>query len=706
MALLFVLVLNSLPAQTTTASSSREAEEAVKLSPFDVTETKDRGYIASNSVSATKVNTPVSDIPSSVIILSRNLIDDLSPTKPLDLLKRASGITENFNTSDRFVLRGQMNMGFVRDGFATRFIRSDFNNVQQVEVLKGVQGVLYGSVGLAGLVNLVSKTPTFENRGSVTMTIGDGNLVAGSLDYDRRLSARTAVRAVLSGLTEEPQVFDGLHNKRSNVFGSVSHRFTQRLSFTGIVEYVYVDESLLGGTWFDPATGKPVRNGEFVRRNSSLAGDSYFTDEGLRTNLRFDADLAAGWSARLVFSNYDQTFVRRQTDSRFAPLPANGNLTRIDAAYLTEGDFSDVTLDVSGDFETGALRHRPVFGASGNRVLNDDTIWVWNTFSSNIATDSSLRSFGTRAPYWFTQLAQNRTYNYGAYVMNTTSMLEEKLQFVYGVRHAVADQSGGLLNLGLPPDTTSVAPYEKESLPNSAMTRTRTSDNLVRFGVVYKPRPNLSLYGSFNDTYYPINRIAQDRNGSLRPFPAETGKVTEVGVKSELFDGQVVLNASYYWNRRGPFVFFDAAANLFKEAPATPINGFEFDLNAYINRSWSVILAYSNTQVDGVAAVSVPEYSWSVWSKYEFQDGPLKGFAFGAGLDYMTDRSLFISPLRGDARTLLDAMLSYRVNNRWSVALNATNVTDKFYILHDSGGYDAVVPGDPRRVRLTTTFRF
>lgn len=697
----------STPTATSATPAADNEEETIKLSPFEVTSERARGYISPNSVGATKIKTPLEDIPSAVIVLSRSLIDDIAPFKPMDVLKYASGITESFDTSDRYVLRGQPTGNFYRDGFGTRFIRSDFNNVEQVEVLKGVQGVLYGSVGLAGLVNLVSKTPTFERQGSINVQGGNGDLIAGSVDYTDRLSDKTAYRAVLSAQNDRQITFDGLHNERFSAFGSATHRFTKTVSFTGLVEYVYVDESLLGGTWFDQATGRPAQGGKYVKRNSSIASDSYFTDETVRLNGRLDVAMNPDWNLRLTGSHYDQEFIRNQSDDRFIPLPADGTLTRLDANYLTEGKFTDVALDITGEFHVGGIKNRLVMGASARRYINFDHIWVWNTWTTNISVpEHTLPKFGTRAPYWFTQVAETKAYDYGAYFLNTSSFMNDKLLFVYGVRYAWNDQGGGLVNLGAFGDTTPVAPFQKETVPNKDVKRGMSDEPLVRFGIVTKPVKGISIYASYNDTYYPTNRNALDRNGDIRPFPPETGHVTELGVKGEFLNGQVVVNANYYWNRRGPFLSFDAAANLFKENPATPIDGFEIDINAYLNRSLSVILTYANTQVDGVASYAVPEYSWSIWSKYDFSPQSDSGFSIGAGLDYMTDRTLFISPLRGDARTLLAAMVTYKVNKNWSFALNGSNLTDEFFVMYDTGGYSAVVPGEPRRIKLSTTYKF
>jgi iron complex outermembrane receptor protein len=124
LALAASLLIGSLNAQVVNSSADEAEKEAelVSLSPFEVKSERARGYISPNSVGATKVNTPLSDIPSSVIVLSRNLIDDIAPFKPMDVLKYASGVTESFDTSDRYVLRGQPSGNFYRDGFVTRFI--------------------------------------------------------------------------------------------------------------------------------------------------------------------------------------------------------------------------------------------------------------------------------------------------------------------------------------------------------------------------------------------------------------------------------------------------------------------------------------------------------------------------------------------------------------------------------------------------------
>src|SRR5215208_1806098 len=62
------------------------AEEKIVLSVFEVTTSKDIGYQSSNAAEATRMNTPIENIPMNVTVFNQQFIEDLVATDTSQLL--------------------------------------------------------------------------------------------------------------------------------------------------------------------------------------------------------------------------------------------------------------------------------------------------------------------------------------------------------------------------------------------------------------------------------------------------------------------------------------------------------------------------------------------------------------------------------------------------------------------------------------------
>ena len=88
------LLASALSAQTTPEGTKTSADgEIVKLSTFNVSTDRDYGYRASNSIAATRSDTPIKDVPLNIQVFTKDLYEDLSITNQVDL--------ERYNASMR-----------------------------------------------------------------------------------------------------------------------------------------------------------------------------------------------------------------------------------------------------------------------------------------------------------------------------------------------------------------------------------------------------------------------------------------------------------------------------------------------------------------------------------------------------------------------------------------------------------------------------
>ena len=110
------------------------------LEPILVTG-KRLGYVALNSVTATKTDTPLIDIPQTIQVVTRAQLDDQAQHSMADVLRYVPGTTvgQGEGNRDQITIRGQNTTAdFFLDGVRddVQYYRSLYN-IERVEVLKG-----------------------------------------------------------------------------------------------------------------------------------------------------------------------------------------------------------------------------------------------------------------------------------------------------------------------------------------------------------------------------------------------------------------------------------------------------------------------------------------------------------------------------------------------------------------------------------------
>jgi iron complex outermembrane receptor protein len=152
----------------------------------------------------TKTETPPIQVPQPVTVISDQTFLSQGAISISDTVRYAAGVTANAygrdTRVDSFVIRGISAQQF-RDGMRDIFsyyasITADPYNFSQVEIVRGPASVLFGQGSIGGLVNLVSKTPTFQTGGEVSVVYGSYDRKEAMGDVNVALSDTLAVRAV------------------------------------------------------------------------------------------------------------------------------------------------------------------------------------------------------------------------------------------------------------------------------------------------------------------------------------------------------------------------------------------------------------------------------------------------------------------------------------------------------------------------------
>lgn len=207
--LALAVALPALVAQQTapiSTPSDQDEERAVQLSPFEVSSESVQGYATTSATSASRLAVPITEIPTSLIVINEKLIEDVLAVSVEDTLNLIGGVSAMAETTsaetNQFSSRGYTSASAQRDGFTDLLFgnKGGFNYafVERIEYVKGPAGILYGQHTPGGMLNLVSKKPLAKPRTRVSAMAGSYGFYRGDLDTSgfvdsgKKLSYRVA----------------------------------------------------------------------------------------------------------------------------------------------------------------------------------------------------------------------------------------------------------------------------------------------------------------------------------------------------------------------------------------------------------------------------------------------------------------------------------------------------------------------------------
>jgi iron complex outermembrane receptor protein len=171
------------------SSPAPAGDDVVRLSEFQVSSSADKGYRAGNSVSATRIDTPIKDLPFAISAFTQQFITDVGARDLFDVVQYAPSVTSSgreFNAGNAvYTIRGfdqtPQHNGFVGEGYI------DTVSVERVEVVKGPSSVLYGQVAPGGTVNYITKRPGTKASTTVNAQAGTQSFWRTTVDVNQPL---------------------------------------------------------------------------------------------------------------------------------------------------------------------------------------------------------------------------------------------------------------------------------------------------------------------------------------------------------------------------------------------------------------------------------------------------------------------------------------------------------------------------------------
>ncbi|MDZ4875158.1 MAG: Vitamin B12 transporter BtuB [Chroococcidiopsis cubana SAG 39.79] len=684
------------PKPEATPSEPKNIQQPSQPAPGEETEivvTGEReveGYNAPDASTATKTDTPLRDIPQSIQVIPRQVIEDQQVTEISDALRNVSGVTPrvDYGFSYTYNIRGFSDSRTLRNGFRIEAPTIAPSGIERVEVLKGPASVLYGQVEPGGIINFVTKKPLSDPYYAAEFTAGSYNFYEPSIDFSGPLTADGKLLYRLNASYQNFGSFiDFVDGEILSIAPVISYKIGDATTLTLEYEYLYSDRTYNDGLPIDSVTfelpisrylGEPGDRIDETTNNLILSFDHRF-DDNISLRTAFGASFSEGEDVACRVSEYDP---ETQEVSRFC---------------VTDGsEYDDVyswQTDLVAKFNTGSVQHQLLLGLELSQRNNG-----YENFEASGANINVFDPvYGEPIPPSDYSFKDDFTSNaVGLYLQNQIALLPNLKLLIGGRFDFINFESEG---------------YE-QTVGEERIERSNDFDDNAfspRVGLVYQPIEPISLYASYSRSFVPNNTTTA--SGEL--IEPTRGTQYEAGIKAELGNLSATL-AAYEITKTNILTTDPDNPDFSIGVGEVKSRGIEFDLGGEILPGWNLVASAfindafvtedNNLPVDDVLT-NAPAEGASLWTTYEIQRGNLQGLGFGVGVFYVGDREAELpNELVLPSYVRADASIFYKRDN-WRVGLNFKNLFDTKY--YESSQNTALIyPGAPFTVLGTVAVEF
>ena len=655
------------------------------------------GYVATNSVSALKTDTPLIDVPQTVSVITRQQLDDQAQHSMADVLRYVPGTTvgQGEGNRDQITIRGQNTTAdFFVDGVRddVQYYRTLYN-IERVEILKGATALLFGRGGGGGVINRVQKAPSAEQTfGTVAGSLNSFGNWDVAADLNAPISDRAAVRlnGFYESLANHRDGFDGeRYAFNPYVAAELGEGWKAGLSYEYVKDDRVTDRGIPSLACAQPCTPGPLpgnRDTFFGVRGVNRTGLEAHLVKGLLEGQLADN---LSWSTALLYGHYDKYY--RNVYANGAATSPTGTVAL--AAYTDPTTRENVIAQTNlvWDVTTGPVAHKLLFGLEyGHQTsANQRTTGVVTPGSISLANPvTPVVAFTTRtndrqsAVDFFSAYAQNQL-SFGAHV-----------DVVIGLRYDRFDIAG------------------TDFIPNPDRAFGRVDEKVSpRLGLILKPQENMSVYTSYSQSFLPRSGdqflALSTTQQNLAP---EKFTNLEVGAKWDVRPDLSATLALFRLDRTNATTPDPANPLVSINVGETRTKGVELGVVGRVSPAWQVSggYTYQDAHLRGnsfVRLAQVPRHQVALWNRYNVSS------AFGAGLGIIRQSAQFAAIRTSPATTRLpgytrvDAALYLKASEALQLQLNVENLFDRTYF-SEAHNNNNISTGAPFNVRVSARVKF
>ena len=386
------------------------------------------------SVSAVRSGLKPMDIPQSVQIIGAEIIEQQQSIRLSDVIKNVNGVyvgSARGGAQESFFSRGydmsannMFKNGFRLNGGSI----PEVSSLEKIEVLKGSAALLYGNVAPGGILNMVTKAPSFKKGGEIGMQMGSYSFYKPSIDIYGPLNDIIAYR--FNGSYENSESFrDVVKKERYYINPSFLFKVSDKTEITLQGDY-------LKDNW-TPDFGTGIIGKEIVDlpRNIYL-GAKWSNGQTKQASVSglVSHDFNKNW--KLNFNTSFQDYNRTSKGTERVQPATNGDWKRPLGQNKNLEQIIGEQFSLQGNFTTGKVKHQLFTGMDlENSFLQAYTFTFSPTTygSGNIFDFDNFDQGGATPNANNTKIVKTDTNRFGIYAQDLISVTEQ-FKVLAGIR--------------------------------------------------------------------------------------------------------------------------------------------------------------------------------------------------------------------------------------------------------------------------------
>ncbi|PWB30491.1 TonB-dependent siderophore receptor [Pseudomonas sp. SDI] len=600
---------------------------------------------------------------------------------------------------------GAGNLNIANDGlrFSTNADAGNFiEDTEQLEIITGLTGFLYGPAQPGGLANYVLKRPTYTRYNSVTLGNAGGENYYLHGDFGGPLDSEGQFAYRLNLLSQDGETAIDLQKRRRQMISlaldwnvsddllvqfDASHRKTQ---MRGLSSYWYVP----------PGVERPSA--------SSLKNDKLYSQKWSFSDNQTDkAGVRANWRLNDVFTLRGAFAAQQYTDEYTYTGPTLTSATTytqpIYAFAPTDTEEKSGYLFLDAAFQTGWLDHKMTLGYQGNTVRTkqheDHIPFPGPQYTSPVGDISLGERPQVEKPGYSIGHGDKRLANSAEsnnFLLGDIITFNEQWSTILGVTQT---QIKSYAN-----EFVYTAPFGKPET-ETKYNKHKTSPNI---SLIYKPMPWLTTYATYIEGLQAGGVAPNDALNAGQALAPQVSEQYEIGAKATV--GETLLTLAFF-NIDKPNNYKNSLG-LYTQDGRQENNGMEFSVTGKVVPALTVVggvtlidAKIKKTAIaanEGNAPTNVAKQLAKVYAEYDLDALPgfaLTGGAFYTGKQYSDEANHDSLP----SFTTFDAGARYKLHvadNNLTLRVNLSNLSNKEYWLN------SFYLGDPRTVAFSAQLEF